>query len=64
MEQTYLTYEDVYAIISDLAKSQGMYGRYKHQIDHLPSEDLERFKQSITEHKFKDAVDLILYIEG
>lgn len=46
-----------------LAQSQGLYGRLLRDIDEMPEEDRERFWSDLESQNFKDAVDLILYIE-
>ena len=46
-----------------LAQSQGFYGRLLRDIDEMNEEDQERFWSDLESQNFKDAVDLILYIE-
>ena len=46
-----------------LAQSQGFYGRLLRDIDEMDEEDQERFLADLESQNFKDAVDLILYIE-
>ena len=46
-----------------LAQSQGLYGRLLRDIDYMDEEDRERFWSDLESQNFKDAVDLILYIE-
>ena len=46
-----------------LAQSQGFYGRLLRDIDEMNEEDQERFWSDLESQNFKDAVDLILFIE-
>ena len=46
-----------------LAQSQGFYGRLLRNIDEMDEEDREKVWSDLESQNFKDAVDLILYIE-
>ena len=46
-----------------LAHSQGFYGRLLRNIDEMDEEDREKVWSDLESQNFKDAVDLILYIE-
>ena len=46
-----------------LAQSQGLYGRLLRNIDEMDEEDREKVWSDLESQNFKDAVDLILYIE-
>lgn len=50
-------------IFEMLAQSQGFYGRLLRDIDEMPEEDREKVWSDLESQNFKDAVDLILYIE-
>lgn len=53
--------------IKQLAQSQGFYGRLDRSLSELQEEDIDRYEQVAAElesQNFKDAVDLILYLEG
>lgn len=46
-----------------LAQSQGFYGRLLRDIDEMDKEDREKVWSDLESQNFKDAIDLILYIE-
>ena len=46
-----------------LAQSQGFYGRLLRDIDEMDEEDRDKVWSDLESQNFKDAVDLILYIE-
>ena len=46
-----------------LAQSQGFYGRLLRNIDEMDEEDREKVWSDLESQNFKDAVDLIMYIE-
>ena len=46
-----------------LAQSQGLYGRLLRNIDEMDEEDREKVWSDLESQNFKDAVDLIMYIE-
>ena len=46
-----------------LAQSQGSYGSLLRNIDEMDEEDREKVWSDLESQNFKDAVDLILYIE-
>ena len=50
-------------IFEMLAQSQGFYGRLLRDIDEMLEEDREKVWSDLESQNFKDAVDLILYIE-
>lgn len=49
--------------IETLSTSQGFYSRLKKQIKELNSDDLKQVQDEIYRQSFKDAVDVILYLE-
>ena len=51
--------EEILNTIKDLAKSQGFYGRLLEQI-----QDNEEALEYLEQQNFKDAVDLILFLES
>ena len=48
----------------DLAYSQGFYGRLLDQIDSVDEETREAFLSDLESRNFRDAVDLVMWIEG
>ncbi len=59
--------EEILKTISNLAKSQGLYGRLLRNIKALESNDPEQYEnvmRDLEEAKFKDAVELVMYIES
>lgn len=59
--------EEILDLMKDLAKSQGMYGRYYETIMNMKEEspeDYETLKQYWESQNFKDALDFILFFEG
>lgn len=44
--------------------SQGMYGRMLDQIYSAPEDEQERFWENMEAQDFKDAVDVVLFLEG
>ena len=57
----------ILAAFRSLAKSQGFYGRLLRDINDLKIQDPERYERAMKEpesKKFKDIVDLVLFIEG
>ena len=58
--------EQIMEAIKQLAQSQGTYSRFYRDLCEMREEDPERFDKAMTmleEKKFKDIVDLILYLE-
>lgn len=58
--------EEIMAVIRSLASSQGSYGRLLRRIEELKENDPDKYETVMAEleaQNFKDAVDLILYIE-
>ena len=47
-----------------LAQSQGFYGRLLRSIDSMEEEDREKVWSELESQNFKDAVDLIMYMES
>ena len=64
MKEKFLSYEDVIGIIKDLAQSQGFYGRLLKSIQEMTEEEINEFKETIENQKFKDSLDFILWLEG
>ena len=54
---------DIIALFKSLACSQGFYGRLLRDIDALPDDLKEQFWNDMEAQRFKDAIDVILYIE-
>ena len=55
--------EEMRQVFEDLAMSQGLYGRLLRSIDEMYEEDREKVWSDLESQNFKDAVDLILFIE-
>lgn len=55
----YMTVDDVYALVSDLAKSQGIYSRMKLSME----ENWNAWAKLIEEQQFTDSVDFIMWVE-
>jgi len=49
--------------ITSLSVSQGFYGRLCRDIDQFGEADLDNLIQDLSEHRFKDAVDVVLWLE-
>ena len=59
--------EQIMEAIRQLAHSQGSYGRFYRDLCEMREEDPDRFEEVMTlleEENFKDAVDLIMYLES
>ena len=56
--------KEINAAIVNLAHSQGFYGRLLEQIDSVDEETREAFLSDLESRNFKDAVDLVMWIEG
>ena len=55
----YMTVDDVYALVSVLAKSQGIYSRMKLSME----ENWNAWVKLIEEQQFTDSVDFIMWVE-
>lgn len=55
----YMAVDDVYALVSDLAKSQGIYSRMKLSME----ENWNAWAKLIEEQQFTDSVDFIMWVE-
>lgn len=55
----YMTVDDVYALVSDLAKSQGIYSRMRLSME----ENWDAWAKLIEEQQFTDSVDFIMWVE-
>lgn len=56
--------EDILKAISELAKSQGFYGRLLRDLTSLDEEDFEKVMTMLEDLKFTDTLDLVLFLEG
>lgn len=59
--------EQIMEAIKQLAHSQGSYGRFYRDLCEMREEDPDRFDKAMTmleEKNFKDAVDLVMYLES
>ena len=64
MEKEYLDFNDFYNLITSLATQQGFYARLLENIDDLEENELEELKQEIEKQKFKDKLDIVLWLES
>lgn len=55
---------EIEKIMRSLAMSQGLYGRILNNINSLSEEEQENVWSELESQNFKDAVDLVMYIEG
>lgn len=55
---------EIEKIMRSLAMSQGLYGRILNNINSLSEEEQESVWNELESQNFKDAVDLVMYIEG
>lgn len=58
--------EQIMETVKQLAQSQGSYGRFYRALCEMRDNEPERFDDAMTmleEKNFKDAVDLIMYLE-
>ena len=55
----YMTIDEVYALVSDLAKSQGIYSRMKLSME----ENWNAWAKLIEEQQFTDSVDFMMWVE-
>lgn len=55
---------EIEKIMRSLAMSQGLYGRILNNINSLSEEEQESVWSELESQNFKDAVDLVMYIEG
>lgn len=59
--------EQIREVIRSLAKSQGLYGRLDNYLDDLQQgypDEYNTLMLKMEKENFKDAVDLVLYVEG
>lgn len=56
--------KEILSTIKMLASSQGFYSRLYANIMELKSNERGKFLQLLENQKFKDSVDLIMYLEG
>ena len=55
--------DEMMGIFRDLARSQGFYGRLIEAIEEVDSCDREDFWDELEAQNFRDAVDLVIYLE-
>ena len=56
--------DEILETIRSLAQSQGSYGRLLSDLENMPKELYNTVMADLEAQNFKDAVDLIMYIEG
>lgn len=61
--EKYLDRNDIMSLFKSLASSQGFYGRLVRAINDASEEAREKFWQKLESKKFKDSVDVIMFIE-
>lgn len=62
--EKYLDRNDIMVVFKSLARSQGFYGRLICAINDADESSREEFWQNLESKKFKDAVEVIMYIES
>ncbi len=61
--EKYLDRNDIMSLFKSLAGSQGFYGRLVRAINDANEEAREKFWQKLESKKFKDSVDVVMFIE-
>ena len=61
--EKYLDRNDIMSLFESLAGSQGFYGRLVSAIKDANEEAREQFWQKLESKKFKDSVDVVMFIE-
>jgi hypothetical protein len=61
--EKYLDRNDIMSLFESLAGSQGFYGRLVRAIKDANEEAREQFWQKLESKKFKDSVDVVMFIE-
>lgn len=56
--------DEILETIRSLTQSQGRYGRLLSDLENMPKELYNTVMADLEAQNFKDAVDLIMYIEG
>ena len=56
--------EQILDAFRSLARSQGFYGRLLEQIDSVDEETRDAFLSDLENRKFRNVVDLVMWIEG
>lgn len=56
--------DEILEVFRSLSQSQGFYGRLLNMFYSAPEKDKEAILSHLESQNFKDAVDLVLYIEG
>ena len=56
--------DEILETIRSLAQSQGSYGRLLQDLENMPKELYNTVMADLEAQNFKDAVDLVMYIEG
>lgn len=51
------------AVIRNLARSQGFYGRLLNEIENFTDEEMKKWNETIENQGFTDDLDLILWLE-
>lgn len=60
-------WNDIIDVFRELARSQGFYGRLLRDLETLKETDPDIYADIVSEfeaQKFRDAVDVVLYVEG
>ena len=56
--------EEIMEVFKSLSRSQGFYGRLLMDIESLPKDDYDQLVITLEEQDFKDALELIMWVEG
>lgn len=56
--------EEIIDVIKKLSRGQGFYSRLYNQLMEMDKDDFENVKQEFEKKNFKDAVALVLFLEG
>lgn len=55
---------DLILLCKQLAQSQGFYGRLLRQLQEADDDALNEIDKTMLKHKFKDTLDVVLWLEG
>lgn len=55
---------EIMQTIKQLSKAQGYYGRLYNQLLNMNREEFKKVMTILEAQKFKDSVDLVIYLEG
>lgn len=64
INSNFLGVDDLEALASTLARSQGFYGRLLASLQELDTEHRQKLNDTIKKQRFTTSLDLILWVEG